>query len=90
LVLGDNILYDHGVQGMLMETVTREEDATGFGYYVANPQAYGVAEFDPTGRVVSIEEKPKSHYAITGLSAWPAQRRLHTQRVGSTPRMCSN
>jgi glucose-1-phosphate thymidylyltransferase len=70
LVLGDNILYGHGVQGMLMEAVTREEGATVFGYYVANPQAYGVAEFDATGKVVSIEEKPenpKSHYAVTGL-----------------------
>jgi glucose-1-phosphate thymidylyltransferase len=70
LVLGDNILYGHGVQGMLMEAATREEGATVFGYYVANPQAYGVAEFDATGKVVSIEEKPenpKSHYAVTGL-----------------------
>jgi glucose-1-phosphate thymidylyltransferase len=76
LVLGDNILYGHGVQGMLTEAVTREKGATVFGYYVANPQAYGVAEFDPTGRVVSIEEKPekpKSHYAITGLYFYDRQ-----------------
>ena len=70
LVLGDNVLYGHGVQGMLMDAAEREDGATVFGYYVANPEAYGVAEFDATGRVIGIEEKPekpKSHYAVTGL-----------------------
>jgi glucose-1-phosphate thymidylyltransferase len=70
LVLGDNILHGHGVQGMLIAAAARDDGATVFGYYVANPQAYGVAEFDSSGKVVGIEEKPekpKSHYAVTGL-----------------------
>jgi glucose-1-phosphate thymidylyltransferase len=67
LVLGDNIFYGHGMQGMLVEAAKRDDGATVFGYYVANPQAYGVAEFDVTGRVVGIEEKPESNCAVTGL-----------------------
>jgi glucose-1-phosphate thymidylyltransferase len=70
LVLGDNIFYGHGMQGMLVEAAKRDDGATVFGYYVANPQAYGVAEFDVTGRVVGLEEKPekpRSNYAVTGL-----------------------
>lgn len=70
LVLGDNIFYGHGMQGLLMEAAKRESGATVFGYYVANPEAYGVAEFDASGKVIGIEEKPakpRSNYAITGL-----------------------
>jgi glucose-1-phosphate thymidylyltransferase len=70
LVLGDNTFYGHGMQGMLVEAAKRDDGATVFGYYVANPQAYGVAEFDVTGRVVGLEEKPekpRSNYAVTGL-----------------------
>jgi glucose-1-phosphate thymidylyltransferase len=70
LVLGDNIFYGHGLQGLLVEAAKLDDGATVFGYYVANPQAYGVAEFDVTGKVVGIEEKPEkpnSNYAITGL-----------------------
>jgi glucose-1-phosphate thymidylyltransferase len=70
LVLGDNIFYGHGIQGMLVEAAKMDEGATVFCYYVANPEAYGVAEFDAAGRVVGIEEKPakpKSSYAVTGL-----------------------
>ena len=70
LVLGDNIFYGHGMQSMLVEAAKRDDGATVFGYYVANPQAYGVAEFDAMGTVVGIEEKPekpKSNYAVTGL-----------------------
>ena len=70
LVLGDNIFYGHGLQGLLGETAKRSDGATVFGYYVNDPSAYGVAEFDEDGTVVGLEEKPKSpksHYAVAGL-----------------------
>ncbi len=70
LVLGDNIFYGHGLQGLLQQVSARHQGATIFGYYVANPQAYGVAELDHQRRVVGLEEKPtqpKSNYAVTGL-----------------------
>ncbi len=70
LVLGDNIFYGHDLARMVREAAAQRSGATIFGYYVANPQAYGVIEFDDRMRVVSIEEKPKhpkSHYAAVGL-----------------------
>jgi glucose-1-phosphate thymidylyltransferase len=70
LVLGDNVFYGHGLQGLLMQSAERDQGATVFGYYVSNPTAYGVAEFDASGVVVGLEEKPekpKSNYAIAGL-----------------------
>ena len=70
LILGDNIFYGHGMQGLLSSTAGMSDGAIVFGYYVKNPSAYGVAAFDETGRVIDIEEKPqapKSNYAITGL-----------------------
>jgi glucose-1-phosphate thymidylyltransferase len=70
LILGDNIFYGQGFSGMLSDIVKRESGATIFGYYVQNPQAYGVVEFNNTGIAISIEEKPsepKSHYAVPGL-----------------------
>lgn len=70
LVLGDNIFYGHGLQGLLADTAARESGATVFGYYVSNPEAYGVAEFDASGKVIGLEEKPaepRSNYAVTGL-----------------------
>ncbi len=70
LILGDNIFYGHGLPDMLREAVKREQGATVFGYYVRDPQRYGVVEFDAQGTVISIEEKPsrpKSNYAVTGL-----------------------
>jgi glucose-1-phosphate thymidylyltransferase len=69
-VLGDNIFYGHGLQGLLTESAEQNDGATVFGYYVSNPSAYGVAEFDENGVVIGVEEKPKepkSHYAIAGL-----------------------
>jgi glucose-1-phosphate thymidylyltransferase len=76
LVLGDNIFYGHGVSGQLETAANRERGATVFGYYVSNPTAYGVAEFDAQGRVVGLEEKPKepkSNYAVTGVYFYDSQ-----------------
>ncbi len=77
LVLGDNIFYGHGLTEMLKEavlTAENENKATVFGYWVNDPERYGVAEFDKEGNVLSIEEKPKepkSNYAVVGLYFYP-------------------
>ncbi len=70
LILGDNIFYGYGFTGRLRSAAERETGATVFGYYVRDPERYGVVEFDDSGRVVSLEEKPqtpRSPYAVTGL-----------------------
>ena len=70
LILGDNIFYGHGLTGLLEAAARRPSGATVFGYHVRDAGRYGVAEIDPAGRVVGIEEKPerpRSHYAVTGL-----------------------
>jgi len=70
LVLGDNIFYGHGLTGTLKSAAARASGATIFGYWVKEPTAYGVVEFDKTGKAISIEEKPahpKSNYAVPGL-----------------------
>ena len=77
LVLGDNIFYGQSFTRMLKEAVDKavnEQNATVFGYYVNDPERYGVAEFDADGNVLSIEEKPKepkSNYAVVGLYFYP-------------------
>ena len=70
LILGDNIFYGHGLPELLNTAGQRDHGATVFGYYVKDPQAYGVVSFDAAGRAATIEEKPaapKSNYAVTGL-----------------------
>ncbi len=70
LVLGDNLFYGHGFSEILRRAAGRTEGGTIFGYYVQDPERYGVAELDEDGRLVDIEEKPthpKSNYAVTGL-----------------------
>lgn len=70
LVLGDNIFYGVGLTERLKRASLREQGSTVFGYWVRDPERYGVAEFDASGRVIGLEEKPskpKSHYAVTGL-----------------------
>ena len=70
LILGDNIFYGHGLASILQNTAAQTSGATIFAYAVNNPKRYGVVEFDPTGKVISIEEKPKkpkSRYAVTGI-----------------------
>jgi glucose-1-phosphate thymidylyltransferase len=77
LVLGDNIFYGAGLQNLLnnaVSIVTEKKEATVFGYYVDDPERYGVAEFDESGKVLSIEEKPlepKSNFAVIGLYYYP-------------------
>jgi glucose-1-phosphate thymidylyltransferase len=70
LVLGDNIFHGHGLTAVLKHADERRDGATVFGYWVSDPERYGVADFDGTGRVIGLEEKPakpRSHYAVTGL-----------------------
>ena len=77
LILGDNIFYGQGLTNLLAQSVKNAEEknkATVYGYYVSDPERYGVAEFDKGGSVISIEEKPKnpkSNYAVVGLYFYP-------------------
>lgn len=76
MVLGDNLFYGHDMQKLLVSATARADSATVFVYHVQDPARYGVAEFDPQGRVLSIEEKPerpKSNYAVTGLYFYDTQ-----------------
>ncbi len=91
MILGDNLFYGNGFGGVLREAVRNAEAgrATIFGYYVNDPQRFGVVEFDENRRCISIEEKPehpKSHYAITGLYFYPAGVSDHADRVTPSAR----
>jgi glucose-1-phosphate thymidylyltransferase len=76
LVLGDNIFYGHNFHKILASALAREEGASIFAYHVQDPERYGVVEFDDTGKVISLVEKPaipKSNYAVTGLYLYDRQ-----------------
>ncbi len=76
LILGDNIFYGHGLTRQMAEAARRESGATVFGYWVKNPQRYGVVAFDAHGRAIDIQEKPKqppSNWAVTGLYFYDRQ-----------------
>lgn len=93
LVLGDNIFYAHGFSKLLQNTAEPlkqgKKGATIFAYYVQNPKAYGVVEFDPSGRAVSLEEKPaqpKSNYAIPGLYFYDGDVCQYAKALKPSPR----
>lgn len=91
MVLGDNIFYGNGFSGILAEAAANAKAgrATVFGYYVPDPERFGVVEFDETGKVVSVEEKPtqpKSNYAITGLYFYPKGVAKMAAKVEKSPR----
>ena len=70
MILGDNIFHGHGLAKRLRAAAAKEDGATVFGYYVEDPERFGVVEFDDNGHAISLEEKPenpKSNYAVTGL-----------------------
>jgi len=76
LILGDNIFYGHGLPEQINQVAGRKAGASVFGYWVKNPERYGVVEFDENGKAVNIEEKPlkpKSHWAVTGLYFYDSQ-----------------
>lgn len=89
LILGDNVFYGHGLPELLREAMAQEEGATIFGYWVKDPQRYGVIEFDEAGSVLSIEEKPakpKSNYAAVGLYFYDRQITEIARQVKPSPR----
>ena len=89
LVLGDNIFYGHGLTDVLRRAAAQTEGATVFGYYVRDPERYGVAEFDEAGRVLSLEEKPKqpkSNYAVTGLYFYDGHASDYAAALKPSPR----
>jgi glucose-1-phosphate thymidylyltransferase len=89
LVLGDNIFYGVGLTERLKRAAARKHGATVFGYWVKDPERYGVAEFDASGKVVGLEEKPakpKSHYAVTGLYFYDARVCDYAAELKPSPR----
>lgn len=89
LVLGDNIFYGYNFSKTLQQTAELKEGATVFGYYVSDPERYGVVEFDQQNKVISIEEKPaqpKSHYAVTGLYFYDNSVVEKAKQVQPSPR----
>ncbi len=89
LVLGDNIFHGPGLTAMLKRADARESGATVFGYWVSDPERYGVAEFDDGGRVVGLEEKPerpRSNYAVTGLYFYDGRASEFASSLEPSPR----
>jgi glucose-1-phosphate thymidylyltransferase len=89
LILGDNIFYGHGLPELLAAADARDHGATVFGYYVKDPQAYGVVSFDAAGRAATIEEKPerpKSNYAVTGLYFYDGTAVDRAKAIRPSPR----
>ena len=89
LILGDNIFYGHGLVDQLKAAGARECGATVFGYYVSDPERYGVAEFDASGHVLSLEEKPikpKSNWAVTGIYFYDNQVCELAEELRPSPR----
>ncbi len=89
LVLGDNIFHGHGLTETLRRADARQQGATVFGYWVNDPERYGVAEFDASGKVIDIEEKPvkpRSNYAVTGLYFYDGQASDHAAELKPSSR----
>ena len=89
LVLGDNIFYGHGLTQVLRRASAQTEGATVFGYWVRDPERYGVAEFDATGKVIGLEEKPakpRSSYAVTGLYFYDGRASDFAAELEPSPR----
>lgn len=91
MILGDNIFYGAGMSQMLKDAVKRAEEGTAsiFGYYVSDPEQFGIVEFDDDGKVVSVEEKPrhpKSNYCITGLYFYDSRVIDYAKQVTPSPR----
>ena len=89
LVLGDNIFYGHGLTDLLRNAHECEDGATVFGYWVRDPERYGVAEFDADGKVIGLEEKPsqpRSNYAVTGLYFYDGQASELAAQLQPSPR----
>ena len=89
LVLGDNIFYGHGLTQVLRRASAQTEGATVFGYWVRDPERYGVAEFDATGKVIGLEEKPakpRSSYAVTGLYFYDGRASDFAAALAPSPR----
>ncbi|MDE2406328.1 MAG: glucose-1-phosphate thymidylyltransferase RfbA [Xanthomonadaceae bacterium] len=89
LVLGDNIFHGHGLTDLLQRADARAAGATVFGYWVRDPERYGVAEFDASGKVVGLEEKPtqpQSNYAVTGLYFYDGRASEFAAQLSPSPR----
>jgi len=89
LILGDNLFYGHGLTEALVRAAAHAHGATVFGYWVRDPERYGVAEFDAEGRVIGLEEKPrepKSNYAVTGLYFYDARACDFARDLKPSPR----
>jgi len=89
LILGDNIFFGHGLPEILKDATMEKEGATVFGYYVSDPERYGVVDFDSKGQAVSIEEKPqkpKSNYAVTGIYHYDSKASAMAQKLKPSAR----